>query len=198
MIVSHRSSDIFFSLFWHSTLGLSGCFAQWPYFLHRESKAGAKSESQFVWWAKNIALILFFFEVVKCMRIVVLFQTRPTSFAFNTLLQAPLNWFCFWWINIALWFCFDGGTPNNAMILERDQHSDGWVAHEGHWNSGLQHFERMRACFRSTDPNALTNDTYNGWSVNRAADGAPPDWGDTLMTCLSRWEADPWTCSYWL
>ena len=76
------------------------------------------------------------------------------------------------------------------MILERDSDSEGWVASEGIWKPETFSFERIRLCFKCTAVEALQDDTYQEWSVNGAANGAPPDWGTSTMTCLSKWEAE--------
>ena len=76
------------------------------------------------------------------------------------------------------------------MILERDERSEGWVAYEGMWNPQKFEFERLRACFKCPERGALDDGSWMGWFVNRAADGAEPDWGIATMRCFSHWERE--------
>ena len=83
-----------------------------------------------------------------------------------------------------------GGRAGHAMILERDERSEGWVAYEGMWNPQKFEFERLRACFKCPERGALDDGSWMGWFVNRAADGAEPDWGIATMRCFSHWERE--------
>ena len=78
------------------------------------------------------------------------------------------------------------------MILERDKDSNGWVAFEGIYDSVKYEFDRLRVCFKCPDVGALDDGSFQGWFVNRAANGAEPDWGTATMRCLSHWERE-WT-----
>ena len=83
-----------------------------------------------------------------------------------------------------------GGRAGHAMILERDESSEGWIAYEGKWNPENFEFERLRACFKCPERGALDNGSYQGWFVNGAPSGADPDWGTSTMRCLSKWERE--------
>ena len=83
-----------------------------------------------------------------------------------------------------------GGLPGRSMILERDKDSNGWVAFEGIYDSVKYEFDRLRVCFKCPDVGALDDGSFQGWFVNRAADGAEPDWGTATMRCLSHWERE--------
>ena len=83
-----------------------------------------------------------------------------------------------------------GGLPGRSMILERDEGSDGWIAFEGIYDSVKYEFDRLRVCFKCPDVGALDDGSFQGWFVNRAADGAEPDWGTATMCCLSHWERE--------
>ena len=45
-------------------------------------------------------------------------------------------------------------------------------------------FERLLACLKCPEVGAPDNGSYQGWLVNRAVDGAEPDWGAATMRCL--------------
>ena len=83
-----------------------------------------------------------------------------------------------------------GGRAGHAMILERDERSEGWVAQEGMLNPQNFEFERLRACLKCPEVGAPDNGSYQGWLVNRAVDGAEPDWGAATMRCLCCWERE--------
>ena len=87
-------------------------------------------------------------------------------------------------------FLLHGGRAGHAMIIERDEGSDGWIAYEGKWNPETFEFERLRACFKCPDRGALDNGSYQGWFVNGARSGEDPDWGTSTMHCLSKWERE--------
>ena len=85
-----------------------------------------------------------------------------------------------------------GGKPGRAMMLERDRESSGWVAYEGTYRPDKHDFERIRACFKCENEEALNDGSYNYWSVNNAKTGQEPNWGKPSMRCLSKWEEEPW------
>jgi hypothetical protein len=81
-------------------------------------------------------------------------------------------------------------VSQDAMILERDEYSLGWVASEGIYTPENFTFQRLRACFKCTSVEALTDGSYQEWFVNGAGNGSDPDWGTSGMRCLSKWEAE--------
>ena len=161
-----------------STLATKGWWRVWypVYFFHAEL---------------IVFCLLFYFEVIRCLNIVVPLGGVHSWFAATTLFQAQWNSCIRWWIHF-FQILFHGGLPGRSMILERDEGSDGWIAFEGIYDSVKYEFDRLRVCFKCPDVGALDDGSFQGWFVNRAADGAEPDWGTATMRCLSHWERE-WT-----
>ena len=170
---------------------LSGCYPEQFGLLHWQPKVGGESDTQFNFSMLSWSYFVFCFILrssdvwISSSRSVVSIPDLQQLHCFRL-----SGTHAFDGEYIFFQILSHGGLPGRSMILERDEGSDGWIAFEGIYDSVKYEFDRLRVCFKCPDVGALDDGSFQGWFVNRAADGAEPDWGTATMRCLSHWERE--------
>ena len=113
--------------------------------------------------AYRFVFLFCFFEVSRCLNIVVPLRGVHSWFAHSALFQAQLNSCIRLWTHFSFSFCF------MEVELDSNDHWEGWGFRAPMKASGtLRLLNSLRACFKCPDRGALDNGSYQGWFVNGA------------------------------
>ena len=155
-----------------------------------ETKGCRRVRFPVYFWKPSSSFCLFFFEVNRCSNIVVPLRGVHSWFAHSALFQAQLKSCIRLWIHYSFRFCFmevelDTQWSLRGMSVQRDG-----SPRKACWTLRILNSKGSEHALSVLKLEHRTMVPIKGWLVNRAVDGAEPDWGTATMRCLSRWERE--------